>query len=619
MRDTSKFIENYLRTDTQYAIQIVGPWGIGKTFHYKAVLEEKIKTTPLLNNGNQTYTPIYVSLFGLRSVEDIQVRIFQEFLFHATLKKRKWYKPSHQRARIASRLIKLVFKGALLLGKINADSFFKGVNDTGKDILDTNKIVICFDDLERKSELFSIEELTGFINSLVDARVKLLIICNEDKIEGFSDYKEKIVGLTLDFNPEPTEVIKSIICSRYSGSHVYLDFLQNIQSLVVEVVKISGDNYRHLIFALDMLHNIYSMLKKDVLDLDVDFKDVLERQLLQIAKFSLTTAIEFKAGVISYDDHDEMNNGNFSIFDSLYETGEDSKSKRHRGKYYTPEGVSYCYYNSIFSYITGAAEFSVESFEREFKEINHLVRGVVSPQYKVYEELGYSNCFKLSEEEYISKVKQMIEYAKNGEYKLVDYLTIFDLATRFENLPDINSDDLVKLLSDGMSIAIRNLDEQSMETISDLNFHYDKPGTEIQKLIDFGKNLISSHLDKIRESKIAYVKEIIINDFNKFCDNYHDNDQFKELFNSTFLFSKVDPEVMAQKIVESTPEAIHFFSSLLKERHQVRGNYKFQEELLTLKDVGIRIEKVLEDTSKTMKRWTLKELGETINKLYSRK
>ena len=46
MRNLSKTVSEYLSGETDYALQIVGAWGYGKTYFYRNNLEELISNTP---------------------------------------------------------------------------------------------------------------------------------------------------------------------------------------------------------------------------------------------------------------------------------------------------------------------------------------------------------------------------------------------------------------------------------------------------------------------------------------------------------------------------------------------------------------------------------------------
>ncbi|WGH76505.1 hypothetical protein P8625_04920 [Tenacibaculum tangerinum] len=80
-------IEQYLELDTNYAIIINGDYGIGKTHYIKNQLFPKIAKLKIPNSEkDETYIPILISLFGAKSIEDIQNQIFVEL--YPILKKR---------------------------------------------------------------------------------------------------------------------------------------------------------------------------------------------------------------------------------------------------------------------------------------------------------------------------------------------------------------------------------------------------------------------------------------------------------------------------------------------------------------------------------------------------
>ena len=72
-------IKQYLELDTNYAIIINGDYGIGKTHYIKNYLFPKIAELKIVNSEkDEVYIPILISLFGAKSIEDIQNQIFVE-------------------------------------------------------------------------------------------------------------------------------------------------------------------------------------------------------------------------------------------------------------------------------------------------------------------------------------------------------------------------------------------------------------------------------------------------------------------------------------------------------------------------------------------------------------
>jgi len=78
----------------------------------------------------------------------------------------------------------------------------------------TSRIVICFDDLERVSKDFPIENLIGYINNLTENYdLKTLIIGNTDKInkDEFNEIKEKLIGVEIEFDNDIKSIFDDII------------------------------------------------------------------------------------------------------------------------------------------------------------------------------------------------------------------------------------------------------------------------------------------------------------------------------------------------------------------------------------------------------------------------
>src|ERR1039457_1779605 len=195
MRNLSTSVKEYLSKSTEFAIQITGDWGHGKTYFYRKTLQKLICDFPTFNNANKKYKPIYISLFGLKSIEDIATKIVFDF-YQSSYFKDYFYKK--KKLKVTQSVLKMGLKGFLKFSRLgNLNDYAIDIKKIGENALDINEIVICFDDLERKDSSLNIEDLTGYINSLVDEGIKVLIISNEDlllkKGKQYKNLKEKII------------------------------------------------------------------------------------------------------------------------------------------------------------------------------------------------------------------------------------------------------------------------------------------------------------------------------------------------------------------------------------------------------------------------------------------
>ena len=87
MNELIDAICDYVRKPyTDYAIMLNGKWGSGKTYFWNNNLRDKIEK---ISNGEKKYKTIYISLYGVNSLEEISKKLFIETnpMLSKTLKK----------------------------------------------------------------------------------------------------------------------------------------------------------------------------------------------------------------------------------------------------------------------------------------------------------------------------------------------------------------------------------------------------------------------------------------------------------------------------------------------------------------------------------------------------
>ena len=174
---------HYLKDESyQYAILIDGEWGSGKTYFVNNILTKEIK-----NQEEKTEKPRsvkYISLYGCRRIEDIQENIAWSFAENARKKiadKMKWRKTGN---KISGNVILSSQKiGNIIMKKfLPDDSLYK----ISSDWLNLGAYIFVFDDLERCD--CPINEVFGFINELVEhENTKVIMVANEKELSGVAD------------------------------------------------------------------------------------------------------------------------------------------------------------------------------------------------------------------------------------------------------------------------------------------------------------------------------------------------------------------------------------------------------------------------------------------------
>lgn len=213
--DIMRAVKAYIEIpDTTYAIMVDGDWGCGKTYLWKNTI------LPIVGNDEA----LYISLFGLNSIEDIENEIF---------------------------------KSMSLLGE-NTGGFFKGLlNKSTIDISDDiklggigfavqygmkklkesklnkiKKLFICFDDFERWAGDVSV--CLSYVNKLVEHDgTKCLIIGNTTKIFEQNKYvfnytKDKTIGFKYRLKHSPSDAFYAAIKLANLSNDKFEKFIINL-------------------------------------------------------------------------------------------------------------------------------------------------------------------------------------------------------------------------------------------------------------------------------------------------------------------------------------------------------------------------------------------------------
>ena len=513
MQQLDEIVNYYLTSDTNYALMITGEWGVGKTYYFKNILKNQIKDISTFEDNSKKYKPILVSLFGLKSVEEIQTEIFLSL--YPILK--------NKTVKLGASIGKALIKGIMHLK--NLGEYYDYVSDVEVDKDDWikfNELVICFDDLERLSENLNIEEFIGYVNSLVEnENVKVLIIANENKIERHNYFalKEKVVGNSIEFIPDISKSFDSLIEIKFGRFKSYEDFLKDNKSLILEIYTKDSNNLRILSFALAYFQRVYSELSNQISSFDI-LKDKKEEILLSLLKFSLTISIEYKEGRVSFKKKEELYADKFDwssfSFDNVQfgntnkEIKEEEKTYREKfmEKYY-PDN-SFTFYTSVFNFITGGSVFKFEELLTELRRHYHIQENVIPPHYEVLNRLSYQQVFSLTDKEYKDLTRQMLQYSDSGLYDITYYPTVFYFSARFSNPLNFNLDKLEKRIIAGMKKGKPNYKFQhslDFYLSVDANSEYKERLLRIRKValeINSEIDLISKQVDSKRIENNCY-------------------------------------------------------------------------------------------------------------------
>lgn len=597
---TDRIIQ-YLDLDTNYAIIINGDYGIGKTHYIKNELFPKIAKIKIPHSENdETYIPVLISLFGAKSIEDIQNQIFVEL--YPILKKRG--------VKIVAGLGNAVLK---YFGS-NLEELLSETGTSSKSLTDYRKILICIDDIDRKSSELDLKEVFGFVNNLVEnLSAKILLIANEDElrkeintddIDNYSLLREKVIGISINFSTNVSLTFDRIIESKYKTENKpYFDFLTNYKKIIIKRVSQNKDNLRNLLFFLEHFKIVFKETSK-YLSSETKFDSIKDQILETILDFTLPLSIEYKLGKLNstnFSDIIEVYQGslfNLSIF--MGESDKEDKPKTYpelfKEKYLPDDNIQRKYFDSIFNYITGKTSFKIEQLSDELNLTYKFEDNTIPEREKLISKLNYWDCVDLTHSEYRSLTSSLIEYVDKGEFSLEQYPTVFHYVTRFDNLLNYNIENLKKRFKKGIEKGradysyVRNLYfrlsiDKTSEFYEDLKEIAEycieinngiKENEELKKfenLINLFSSDFNSFIEKVREANNEYM-------FTPYFTNFDFNKIWriiKELDNS---------QIIDLAFYFQSRYRRHIYEKIYPEKEFLENLYKKVEDLISRKSTN---------------------------------
>lgn len=611
MKNLKPLLVNYLSKDTDYAIQIVGRWGSGKTYYYKNHLEPLINTTAIHNDNERKYKTVYISLFGLKSIEDISTKIVAEFyqskLFNSYFRNEK----TKKKINITNGILKIAFRGFISFNKLGStNEHLTDIKDIAKDVLNTDELLICFDDLERKDSSLKLTDAIGYINSLVDEKVKVLIIANEDLLLGdptYKDLKEKVIGVTVEYIPSNREILLEIIKNNFEGFKVYRDFLLNQIDFLEDELKAINNNFRHLVYGLNSLQIVYSMIKNDIIDSNDAISFQVNQQLDNIVKLTLALSFEYKQSKLGHHNIDDYNDDSkmmLHLTNSNRDTDKDQIPMLGLIKKYNIGIDNYFFYDSIYNFVIGHDDFVSDKFVKEFKSKFKLENGEMLPHYKLLSELDYQHIYNLTEEEYKTKTLEVIKIAEEGKYDFETYYSVMHYAERLNNILNLDLNEVSERLQKGLRLSIdRNIDHPDIEgkaAIFRLNAESFKLNKYVEAIFDCGMQYISSLSNKKDSEKLMSVIDDILNNTDHFYKKYEEDKDYRRYFNKTSILQNINPDELIISLIRTSNANVNKFRFMLKSRYNLR--YSDNIEILSEeKDTLVRLLPLLEEALNVIK------------------
>lgn len=300
--DILEAVNAYLDSKDELAFQINGEWGTGKTYFIQNKIISGIKDTNLESN-NTCYKriPVYVSLNGINSIEELETKINRGVL---AAYKVEVGDPNNISGKIGAGF---EFISKLKIPFFNSDfseetrRSINAIRDHFLENDDFSNYIIFLDDLERIAPKVSMEEVFGCIADLQNKwQCKVIIISDENHISDakqlvFRKLKEKVINKSVQFGSESIEVATNLINMQLKELKLDKDVLEwMLDKTQILFEKSKNINLRTIKSFMSTFCQFY-----DVVETQQDKTKSVQNQCLKSGFLSLYVLTEtFKKGLL---------------------------------------------------------------------------------------------------------------------------------------------------------------------------------------------------------------------------------------------------------------------------------------------------------------------------------
>lgn len=590
---------NYIKMQSTGAFMITGAWGCGKTYFFNHEITDELKS--------HNITTVKVSLFGVESTDKVLSKIKSELLYLKSQESKDDEKKS---------ILDTIKRKSITAFKNHKDKIYGGLSLlTDKDFsqiieslidfhsIDKEKVVICFDDLERAIRSGNPDTLMGMINDLTENQgFKVIVMANEGFMKQTDkqslQFKEKVVEKSLLYKPDTRKIFvemagiyENATFTSLLSSEKYLHTIDSTSDVYAhsDYLNTSIQNLRTLKFAISHFYSLFIEYMKD--------KDMLneanKNELYYMWLFLLGVSIEYKNNKLSYEERrtlDSFQEIASSSFDIDLEENDiatsdlfaDEKVEPEETKKYTEEENSKYYkwfyqtyiksYDkkafflpTVYDFITSGSTLQGGSLVKELAIVNPPIQ-TVPPQDALMERF-MTGLWNFKDAEFPVALDELYKYVKSASFE--DYITYLNAAFYICAFKQVLSDDEATI-KDNIKSAIDSFTKKVKLhpfIVSNIKIVGNQLSPEV-------KWLHSYILQKLDEKQNSALQEDSKKLFGEFCDDIvafsehfiHRPNQTPSYFNTPVLVV-VDPKKVEEKMAAMEPNEALSLAHMLKDRY----------------------------------------------------
>ena len=191
IKDTRERLERLLADPDERVIALSGAWGTGKSYLWNDIRQRT--KLPKVEKA------LYISLFGLGDIKQLKLKLFQAYLPTASPKFEALARAGTNFFGVARRFATSLHAGFASLDELALMSLPQTMNGR----------FIVLDDIERRRDGFSIDEVLGFIDEFTQLhKARFMLILNTDRLADrarWDTFREKVIDTELRLITSPSE------------------------------------------------------------------------------------------------------------------------------------------------------------------------------------------------------------------------------------------------------------------------------------------------------------------------------------------------------------------------------------------------------------------------------
>lgn len=640
-------ILHYIDEDLyNYAVLIDGEWGCGKTYFIKEHLCDKLEKhekDKAKEEGYKKKRIVYLSLYGIKSVDDVSKQILMESYLSKTGKIKGFLKKGTE---VTGKMLPVLFDVMKAKGlDLDADNVSNAVGG----LLSVKDSILIFDDLERCD--CPINEILGYINTfvehdgmkvilvanqkeigksthLINQELKYLVAAHEnimfeektrsekiletygdkkseelkpvelsvvrarmDKLFGqnelYEKVKEKLVGVTIYYYPALQEIFAKLIVNESINTELQKLLSNEISFFEEYMVNEEHPNLRTFQFFLSKICDLYEVIRK----LDENGREAF---LKYIIKYCFKVCVCCKNGTLEYNWQ-----------------GNEEYEFKHIGRTDVFGG------NLTFRFVDDFVVKSILDEERAKKMFEVYVDEYVKPkndQLETFKKLEY-HWYLSTDDEIESQLKEVLKDLEENKFDVKFYARIISI------LIDLEEAGFSKeYIETAIMLMRENIEKLTYHMYLDSGYcseSNNKKKERFNKII----NELQDKIDIRFQEQVSETMEQHLAVGDGWAEHLADyvRKTKQEINEHSGFLSQIDMEYLATKICNSKSYDIHAFRACIIELYvrNTLGN--------ALKEDCERIDKLLEkleETDKTnfdkIKNMQIKYLVENLEKAKER-